>query len=522
MRIANGIEIGTAVASRVWPLLSSLAFLALTGSVRAQFYAVTDLGTLGGTNGMAYGINNREQIVGAAQNAMGNYHAFMFDGGRMMDLGTVGGSNSWAYGVNDHGWIVGTSGLPTTNMHAFLCTNALMNPVMMDLGTLGGSNSSAWMIDMHGDTVGWGATTNGTHHAFLMTNIMPGHMMDLGTAGGTNSEAYCINSNRTVIGYAMMSNGSMEPIMSTNAMSGGSSMMTMGMGGMGTSGGRSWFVNDMGQIVGQVQMPGGSYHAVASGSGGMMGSITVDLGTLGGTNSIAYCLNNAGTVVGTAQLTNGMMHAFVVNNALGGMGRMMDLNNLIPTNSGWELMAARGMNAAGQIIGWGMHAGNTNAFLLTPVSGPVMMTSAPFPEIVGPGMTVTLQVRMSAAEPLTFQWMHDGIPIQGATDTTLALPGMNVAGAGRYTVTARNSAGTVACSTTAVSLFGMKFTNATPHLTIAAPAGSHFRIDHSDSLGSSANWLAMTNFTMMGSMTEMSDAAAQGSHTRFYRAVMLP
>lgn len=130
-----------------WPLWSGLALLALTGAARAQFYAVTDLGTLGGTNCIPYGINNREQIVGTAQTGMGSYHAFMFDAGRMVDLGTLGGSNSWAYGINDNGWMVGASGLPATNMHAFLCTNALLNPVMMDLGTLGGSNSAAWMIN---------------------------------------------------------------------------------------------------------------------------------------------------------------------------------------------------------------------------------------------------------------------------------------------------------------------------------------------------------------------------------------
>ena len=72
-------------------------------------------------------------------------------------------------------------------------------------------------------------------------------------------------------------------------------MMTMGMGGMGASGGQSWFVNDMGQHRRPGADAGGNYHAFVSGSGGMMGGMNVDLGTLGGTNSIAYCLNNAGT-----------------------------------------------------------------------------------------------------------------------------------------------------------------------------------------------------------------------------------
>src|SRR5512143_105877 len=130
------IEFRTIPRFTAWTLWFGLALLTVTGVARAQFYAVTDLGALGGTNGMAYGINNHEQIVGTAQTGMGNYHGFMFDGGRMVDLGSMGGSNSWAYGINDNGWMVGASGMPMANVHAFVCTNALTNAVMMDLGTL--------------------------------------------------------------------------------------------------------------------------------------------------------------------------------------------------------------------------------------------------------------------------------------------------------------------------------------------------------------------------------------------------
>lgn len=502
--------------------LSTLSLLALTAPLHGQFYVVTDLGTLGGANGMAYAINNHEQIVGAAQTAMGTYHAFLFDGGRMIDLGTMGGSNSWAYGINAMGWMVGAAELPMANIHAFLCTNALTSPMMADLGTLGGSNSAAWMINVHGDTVGWAAMANGSHHAFFMTNSSMGEMMDLGTAGGTNSEAYCINSNRMVAGYAMMSNGTMQPILSTNAMLGSSSMITMGMGGMGASGGQTWSIDDMGNTAGMAQMPGGNYHAVVSGSGGMMGRMNVDLGTLGGTNSIAYCLTHAGTVVGMAQLTNGMTHAFIVTNALSGTVRMMDLNAMIPTNSGWELMEARSMNEAGQIVGWGMHGAHTNAFLLTPVSAPTMMTSAPGSEIVGPGSVVALQMQMNASEPLTYQWLHDGLPVRGATNSTLTLSGMGMANAGQYTVVVRNGIGTVARSSAVVGLFSMGMSNQIPLLTVAAPGGSHFRIDYSDSLGASPNWQTMTNFTMMGAMSQLTVVPPPGSPGRFYRAVMMP
>lgn len=519
-------RIETAIArGSVRSLICSTAavLLGLACTARAQFYAVSDLGTLGGTNGMAYAINNHEQIVGAAETPIGNYHAFVFDSGQMMDLGTMGGSDSWAYGINDMAWMVGAANLPMTNMHAFLCTNALVNPVMKDLGTLGGSNSAAWMIDMHGDVVGWASMTNGSHHGFFMTNSLMGDMMDLGTAGGTNSELYCLNSNRMVAGGAMMSDGTMQPIMSTNAWSGSSGMMTMAMGGMGASGGQMWSIDDMGDTAGIAQMPGGNHHAVVSGNGGMMGRMNVDLGTLGGSNSIAYCLTDSGTVVGTAQMTNGIMHAFMVTNVLGGgMVQMMDLNTMIPGNSGWELMEARGMNAAGQIIGWGIHGGHTNAFLLTPVSAPIMMTSAPMPQIVGPGMMVSLRAQMNAGEPLTYQWLHNGTPIPGATNAILPLPAMSMTSAGLYTLVVRNGVGTVANSSTVVGMFSMQFTNGMPGLTIAASAGNRFRLDYSDALGSGANWQTMTNFTLMGPMSQVADPSAQRSRARFYRVVMNP
>ena len=39
---------------------------------------------------------------------------------------------------------------------------------------------------------------------------------------------------------------------------------------------------------------------------------------------------------------------------------------MIPAGSGWVLISANGINAAGQIVGMGTHNSKTRGFLLTP------------------------------------------------------------------------------------------------------------------------------------------------------------
>ena len=49
-------------------------------------------------------------------------------------------------------------------------------------------------------------------------------------------------------------------------------------------------------------------------------------------------------------------------------GTPLDLNELIPPNSGWELRVAAEINGAGQIAGFGTIGGRQHAYLLTPLA----------------------------------------------------------------------------------------------------------------------------------------------------------
>ena len=152
-------------------LLPALAGIWLIGAgeVLAGTYAVIDLGTLGGTQSEAWGINKAGQIVGKAYLA-GNtfYHAFLYDNDVMTDLGTIGAlcnpGNSYAYDINDVGQVTGTT-----------CSNGIYNRAfrhsggaMTDLGTLGGTQSFAWSINNSGHVVGTAAIGgDAASHGFL-------------------------------------------------------------------------------------------------------------------------------------------------------------------------------------------------------------------------------------------------------------------------------------------------------------------------------------------------------------------
>jgi probable HAF family extracellular repeat protein len=131
-----------------------------------------DLGTLGGTKGHAYAINDAREVVGAADTAAGQPHAFMFTvdaSGNVInrtDLGVLGGGYSYAYAINQNGAVVGTS-----DWRAFLWQNGTLT----DLDTVlpagsGWALHAAWAIDDTGRIAGAG-THNGQPRAFLLTPL---------------------------------------------------------------------------------------------------------------------------------------------------------------------------------------------------------------------------------------------------------------------------------------------------------------------------------------------------------------
>jgi len=98
----------------------SRAFLSDNPSAVAR-----DLGTLGGTNSAAFGLNNSQWVVGSAD-TVSAASAFLYDGAHMIDLNTTlvngkGWHLSKALGINDYNDIVGV-GVHDGQLRAFLLT----------------------------------------------------------------------------------------------------------------------------------------------------------------------------------------------------------------------------------------------------------------------------------------------------------------------------------------------------------------------------------------------------------------
>ena len=120
-------------------------------------YAVTDLGWLPGfASSYANALNEAGDIAGCQTTSAGVSHAFFWENGVMTDLGTLGGANSQAYGINDLDQVVGwaETGAVYANGDAIIHAFLWQSGAMTDLGTLAGGVSGAFDINNNGQVVG--------------------------------------------------------------------------------------------------------------------------------------------------------------------------------------------------------------------------------------------------------------------------------------------------------------------------------------------------------------------------------
>ncbi|MCI0745045.1 MAG: HYR domain-containing protein [Verrucomicrobia subdivision 3 bacterium] len=383
-----------------------------TGQQHAFLFSrgvMTDIPTLGGPTALGNALNEFGDVVGESTLAGMPAHAFLYSGGVVTDLGTLGGFYSTAVAVNGARDVAGDSETSDGGIRSFQHRYGQMT----DLGSLGSGYSFTAAMNANGDVTGDSYNEFFEPRAFLYRN---GSMTDLGTLGGGMSMANALNDTGEVVGDSLDENGAQFGFVYRNG-----AMQKLSLGGSESS---AFAINNAGQVLADGWTAGDTaYHAFLVSNG-----VVTDLGTLGGDYSEGAAINNWGHVVGRSENALGVLVPFLWKD-----GVMVDLNSLLPTNSGWRLFTARFINDAGQIAGLGTLNGTSAWYILTPSSGnqpPVANAGSDLTVECG---TATRLDGTASSDPdgdtLTFAWSEGGVSLGSGAALSVNL------GLGTHTVT---------------------------------------------------------------------------------------
>ncbi len=279
------------------------------------------LGTLGGVDSQAYGVDNAGQAVGSARDAAQLGRAFEYSGTTLMQLPDLGGDTSAAEAINDHGVIVGTAAVAGgSDPRAVEWTNGQIS-VLPGLGP--SSIAGAQAVNEAGDAAGysWNAQNSLPEHAILWRAGQP---VDVSPSPFVGSEAYGLNAQDAVVGGTC--------VQTTNPCTDG-----------------AWITED--GVSDGYQM------------------------ATGGPGGIATAINDHWMIVGRGQLPNQVWEPWVMFN-----GQRYDLNSLLaPGTTGWQITQPVGVNNLGDIIATANDTATNqgHAVLLVPTAAPAYDRTAP-------------------------------------------------------------------------------------------------------------------------------------------------
>ena len=339
----------------------------------------------------ATSINQPGEVVGYTVrsnrvSSFGGGHSFIFDAEDTYAEGLTDAAGRFGFYPVTGGRLILTvsGGMVISDLlrgHAVVVTDnaATLPQPSEELGTLpGGRFSGGKDINDRAQVTGWSEKTCLDERcfvrAFLWTHA--DGMQDLGTLGGDNSQGEAINARGQIAGGSdVLVEGSTGTFRAFRYTPG------IGMVNLGTLSGGDWSIaygiNDQGHVVGEsstqsvfqglafgplVGFDFPPYRAFLWKEGEGMQS----LGSLGG-GSAATAINNQDVVVGYSGLTGDRAsphggHAFRWTAEEG----MIDLNDLLPFWSGWELLNAFDINDKGQIVGSGRIDGQIRGYRLSP------------------------------------------------------------------------------------------------------------------------------------------------------------
>jgi probable HAF family extracellular repeat protein len=344
-------------------LLASTLLVTAAASAAPPAFTIVDLGTLGGAESVAFGVNELGDVVGWSLTRGGQQHACAWYDGVGTDLGTLGGTASRAWAINDAGTIVGESllagGSGDANFKAFIVDGG---PMTM-LPGLGGSWSVGYAINQAGVITG---TARNAQQQEKMVRWTNGQITNLGPlTTQQRSRGYGINANGAIAGWGYTPlGGPNDSLLYSPPIND-----IIQIGGFGQfQNSEAYDVNDVGIVVGNSSPGSGNWTAALW----YPEAITTPV-IVGSVDSFEisefYDINN-GDIADTAiavgraytfEQTPEPSHAIYFDGTT-----LYDLNDFLPEGTEGYLFEAREVNDSGQIAATLFVNGGFRAVLLVP------------------------------------------------------------------------------------------------------------------------------------------------------------
>jgi probable HAF family extracellular repeat protein/VCBS repeat-containing protein len=382
-------------------------------TVTALRFSVEQTGTLGGRASRAFAINDEGLVVGTSISSTGVVKAFLWTGTEIRDVDTDDSRQSQAFGVNDVGQVVGA----VEQDGEIAAATWRVSPDKTEstlLPALAGAFSAAYDINNAGDVVGTSLGARG----FEPVVWSDGSLSKISVDGMSAGQVEAINDAGLLAGLMVEPGGQESAIRGVQDQ----------VGRIGTEDTRAYALNELGVAVGSKEVSE-QVRAARWASDGVEQVLTGS----GSAFAEAYGINDSGWIVGTfvpstaegktgqvdlrsndvlfsARADAGMEIRFDLGPAddgtlaktLGSSMRaalwigesLLDLNALVPAESGWTLIEARDVNNRGQIVGYGTFEGEPRAFILT-LSGNAAPKAANDRITAFAGETVALNVLLN-------------------------------------------------------------------------------------------------------------------------------
>lgn len=198
---------------------------------------------------------------------------------------------------------------------------------------------------------------------------------------------------------------------------------------------------------------GREFRAVGSNGGGSASTFSTTLFVTTGLEAPSVSAQpqdatvNAGTAAVLAASVNGsspMSYQWYFNGTAitGANGPVLALNNVNAVNAGLYLLEAGNRENVVRTRAARLTVVQAAGGSPPAIAAPKIVT-APSPVSVNVSNTATFAVVASGSAPLSYQWLKNGSPIDGATGAVLTLPQVLLADAGVYSVVVANAAGEV-------------------------------------------------------------------------------